>query len=77
MDAAVNYDRGKADKLIAEVFDRTGNLVSGLSLEPIGEDGHQVANLMWKISGYLKNRATAREDFGDDGTDDDAPEQQV
>lgn len=63
----------KADKLLAEVFDRTGNLVSGLALEAIDEDGHQVANLMWKISGYLKRRAKTKADFGDE--EDDSPEQ--
>jgi hypothetical protein len=73
MEAAVS--NAKADKILAEVFDRCGNMVSGLALEPIGEDGHEVANLMWKISSYLKNRAQARADFGDDGMDDDAPEQ--
>jgi hypothetical protein len=63
----------KADKILAEVFDRTGNMVSGLNLDPIGEDGHQVANLLWKIGGYLKRRAQEREDFGDAEYDDDAP----
>ena len=67
----------KADKILAEVFDRTGNLVSGLVLDDIGEDGHAVANLMWKISSYLKRRAQTREDFGDDGMDEDAPQQEV
>lgn len=56
----------KADQILAEVFDRTGNLVSGLSLEAIDEDGHAVANLMWKISSYLKRRAQMKEDFGDE-----------
>jgi hypothetical protein len=56
----------KADQILAEVFDRTGNLVSGLSLEAIDEDGHAVANLMWKISSYLKRRAQLADDFGDE-----------
>lgn len=59
----------KVDKILAEVFDRAGNCVSGLNLEPIGEDGHLVANLLWKISGYLKRRSQNIKDFGDDEDD--------
>jgi hypothetical protein len=33
-----------------------GNLVSGLALEEIGEDGHLVANVLWKIAAYLRKR---------------------
>lgn len=50
------YDRAKADKVIAGILNDAGDLVSGLSLEEIGEDGHAVANLLWKISGYLRHR---------------------
>jgi hypothetical protein len=64
----------KVDKILAEVFDRAGNCVSGLNLDPIDEDGHAVANTLWKISSYLKRRAQNRDDFGDD--EDDAPEQE-
>ncbi len=46
-----------ADRFLAQVFDQAGNYASGLDLAPIGEDGHQVANLLWKISGYLRGRA--------------------
>ena len=67
----------KADQILAEVFDRAGDCVSGLSLEAIDEDGHAVANKLWKISSYLKRRAQTREDFGDEEVLDDAPEQEV
>lgn len=59
----MTYDRAKADKLMADVMNHAGNMVSGLDLEDIGEDGHLVANLLWKISGYLRHRR-----------DDDPPE---
>ena len=65
----------KVDKILAEVFDRAGNCVSGLNLDPINEDGHEVANKLWKISAYLKKRGQTREDFGDDEVDD-PPEQE-
>jgi hypothetical protein len=45
-----------ADKIIARQLESAGNTVSGLALEEIGEDGHAVANLLWKIAGYLKRR---------------------
>jgi hypothetical protein len=50
----------RTDRILAVAFDQTGNYASGLDLSPIGEDGHAVASLMWKISGYLKGRAAAR-----------------
>lgn len=59
----MNYDRAKADKIMASALNQCGNLVSGLDLEEINEDGHAVASLLWKISGYIRHRR-----------DDDPPE---
>jgi hypothetical protein len=50
-----------ADKIIAEKMEQAGNWVSGLSLEEIGEDGHAVANKLWKIAAFLKKRAQEHE----------------
>jgi hypothetical protein len=77
VEAAVSqqYDRAKADKIMADALGHCGNIVSGLNLDAIGEDGHEVASLLWKISGYLKKRNQSREDFGDE--EDDTPEQEV
>lgn len=47
----------RADKIIAEFFDR-----AGLDLSEIGLEGHQVANTLWKIAGYLKRRGTNQAD---------------
>jgi hypothetical protein len=52
----------RADKIIAEFFDRAGNAVSGLDLSEIGLEGHQVANTLWKIAGYLRRRGTNQAD---------------
>lgn len=46
----------KFDRLSARIVDQAGNVVSGLDLGDIGEDGHAVANKLWKISAYLKRR---------------------
>lgn len=45
------------DRINARFFDEAGNRASGLCLEAIGESGHGVANLLWKISAYLERRA--------------------
>jgi nucleoside-triphosphatase THEP1 len=45
-----------ADQIIARQLDEAGNTVSGLCLEEIGEDGHAVANKLWKIAGYIRKR---------------------
>lgn len=45
-----------ANQVIAALLDRAANTVSGLSLEDIGEDGHQVANKLWKIAAHLRAR---------------------
>jgi hypothetical protein len=50
----------RTDRILAVAFDQTGNYASGLDLSAIGEDGHAVANLLWKISGYLKGRASGK-----------------
>jgi len=44
------------DGLAARRFDNVGNIASGLTLDEIGEDGHAVANKLWKIAAYLKRR---------------------
>lgn len=44
------------DRISARILDGAGNTVSGLDLSEIGEDGHAVANLLWKIAAYLKKR---------------------
>lgn len=46
-----------ADRIIARELDKAASYVSGLILDEIDVDGHQVANMLWKISGYLKKRA--------------------
>lgn len=46
----------RADKIMARQLDSAGNMVSGLDLSGIGEEGHGVANLLWKIAGYLRRR---------------------
>jgi hypothetical protein len=46
-----------ADKVIAAQVENTANLVSALDLAECGEDGHQVANLLWKIASYLRARS--------------------
>lgn len=56
----MSFDAAKAaaDEVIAQTLESAGNLVSGLDLTPIGEDGHALANKLWKISGYLRGRAS-------------------
>lgn len=54
------YDPVRAGKIIAGILDDAGDLVSGLRLEEIGEDGHAVANLLWKIAGHLRHRGASR-----------------
>jgi len=44
------------DRIAARIIEDAGNTVSGLDLSEIGEDGHAVANLLWKIAAYLKRR---------------------
>lgn len=48
----------RTDQIIAEQLDRAGSIASGLALEAIGEDGHAVANLIWKIAAHVKQRNT-------------------
>ena len=45
------------DRINARYFDEAGNRASGLCLEEIGLSGHGVANMLWRISAYLKERA--------------------
>lgn len=54
--AAGNSARLVVDRMLAYDLERAGNTVSGLDLSEIGEDGHAVANKLWKIAGYLRNR---------------------
>jgi hypothetical protein len=42
------------DRINATYIETAGNTVSGLNLSPIGEDGHEVANLLWRIAAYLR-----------------------
>jgi len=44
------------DRIVARHINDAGNFVSGLDLSEINEDGHAVANLLWKIAAYLKRR---------------------
>lgn len=44
------------DRLAARELESAGNIASGLNLDEIGEDGHGVANRLWRIAGYLRNR---------------------
>lgn len=43
-----------AENIIARDLDHAANIVSGLHLGPIEEDGHYVANLLWRISAYVR-----------------------
>lgn len=47
-----------ANQTIAALLDRAANAVGGLSLEDIGEDGHAIANRLWRVAAYLRNRDT-------------------
>jgi hypothetical protein len=49
-------DAHRLDKVVARILEDAGNTVSGLSLEEIGKDGHAVANELWGIAGYIRNR---------------------
>lgn len=46
------------DRINADQIESTANTISGLLLEEIGEDGHAVANKLWKIAAYLRKRDT-------------------
>ena len=48
--------RVRTDRVIASIIEDAGDLVSGLDLTAIGEDGHLVANRLWKIAAYLRRR---------------------
>jgi hypothetical protein len=52
----MDANKKASDGIMANTFDRAGNIVSGLNLEPIGEDGHYIANKLWKIARYLRDR---------------------
>jgi hypothetical protein len=49
--------RSRIDLIIAEKLDHMGNVVSGLELSEIGEDGHALANKLWKVAHYLRTRS--------------------
>lgn len=53
---AARIQANRVDRIMAKHINNAGNIVSGLNLSEIGEDGHEVANLLWKISSYLKRR---------------------
>jgi hypothetical protein len=44
------------DRINASQIESTANTISGLILDEIGEDGHTVANKLWKIANYLRTR---------------------
>jgi hypothetical protein len=46
------------ENIIARDLDHAANIVSGLHLEYIEEDGHSVANLLWKISAHIRKVGT-------------------
>lgn len=45
-----------ANRVIASQLDSAANVVSGLALGDIGEDGHALANRLWKIAAHMRNR---------------------
>lgn len=45
----------ESDRIIAGLLDQAANTVSGLDLGEIG-DGHALANRLWRITAYLRNR---------------------
>ena len=49
-------DREDFDRLNAAFFDAAGDRASGLNLEEIGMSGHGLANTLWKVAAYLRNR---------------------
>jgi hypothetical protein len=46
-----------ANRIIANQLESAANTVSGLALGDIGEDGHALANRLWKVAAHLKNRS--------------------
>jgi len=50
-----------ADRIAARMIDSAANVISGLELSEINLNGHAVANELWRISSYLRKRATAKE----------------
>lgn len=44
------------DRTIAKILENAANVVSGLELSEIGEDGHSMANRLWRIAAYLRTR---------------------
>jgi len=49
------------DRICARHIETAANIISGLELSEIGEDGHLVANKLWKIESYLRKRAKRNE----------------
>jgi hypothetical protein len=49
------------DRIAARELEHAGSIASGLDLSEIGMDGHGVANRLWRIAAFLRQRA-ARED---------------
>lgn len=46
----------RMSRVAARDLDHAAGIVSGLALEPIGLDGHSVANTLWKITAHLRSR---------------------
>jgi len=49
-------DRRNIDKITADYLASAGNRLSGLDLEEIGMDGHDLANRVWRVVEYLRTR---------------------
>ena len=64
---ALKYAKGrgdpkKLDRILSRIVKEAGNTVSGLDLSACGEDGHALANRLWKVAYYLKVRDTEEEE---------------
>jgi hypothetical protein len=44
------------DSIMADHLDSMGDMVSGLILDGSGETGHSLANKLWKVAGFLRER---------------------
>lgn len=49
-------DRKGIDRINANFLVSAGNRLGGMELEEIGENGHDLANRLWKVAAYLRTR---------------------
>jgi len=49
------------DAQAARHLNSAANVVSGLVLDGCGEDGHALANRLWRVVGFLRQRAAQQE----------------